>query len=59
MKHFKAFFCDLMCKILSKINIIRVYEMIKGNGSKNLKKVLKRLNSVLLHFWVDDWNAET
>ena len=33
--------------------------MIKGNGSKNLKKVLKRLNSVLLHFWVDDWNAET
>ena len=39
--------------------MIRVYEMIKGNGSKNLKKVLKRLNSVLLHFWVDDWNTET
>ena len=55
----KIMMSTVMCKILSGINMIRVFEMIKGNGSKNLKKVLKRLNSVLLHFWVDDWNTET
>ena len=55
----KIMMSTVMCKILSGINMIRVFEMIKGNGSKNLKKVLKCFNSVLLHFWVDDWNTET
>ena len=55
----KIMMSTVMCKILSGINMIRIFEMIKGNGSKNLKKVLKCFNSVLLHFWVDDWNTET
>ena len=55
----KIMMSTVMCKILSGINMIRVFDMIKGNGSKNLKKVLKCFNSVLLHFWVDDWNTET